>query len=120
MVEIPFLKKLAFPKFDFSFKRTSPSYVGIDIGSEAAKVVQLRYEGEKAVLETYGELMAGGYLKSGGGRGGGFLRYPDSEVIELLKDLFRESNISAKDAVFSLPASASFITLISFPLLPRD
>ena len=93
---------------------------GVDIGVHSAKVVQLRYEGEKAVLETYGELMAGGYLKSGGGRGGGFLRYPDSEVTELLKDLFRESNISAKDAVFSLPASASFITLVSFPLLPRD
>ncbi|MBI2640473.1 MAG: type IV pilus assembly protein PilM [Candidatus Sungbacteria bacterium] len=119
MVDIPFFKKITFPKFSLGFIFGKPtSVIGIDIGTHSAKVVQLKYESERAILETYGELLTEGYLKSAGG-GGGFLRYLDSDISSLLKDLLRESNVTTKEAVLSVPAEASFITLISFPRISK-
>ena len=43
------------------FKKKTVSALGIDIGSSSIKVVQLKKDGEKAVLETYGELSLGPY-----------------------------------------------------------
>lgn len=123
MVEIPFLKKLALPKFSLEFLTGKPSrIVGIDIGVHSAKVVQLRYERERAILETYGELLSEGYLKSAETTsGGGFLRYLDTDIVNLLKDLLREANVTAKDAALSIPSTASFITTISLPKLnPKE
>ena len=100
-----------------SFLRSKPSrIIGVQIGTYSSKVVQLRYQSERAVLETYGELRNGKYLahpESAGG--GGTLRYMDQDVISLLGDLLRESNTSAKEAVCVIPATAAFITVISFP-----
>lgn len=123
MVEIPFLKKFARPEFSLEFLTGRPSrIVGIDIGVHSAKVVQLRYERERAILETYGELLSKGYLKSAETTsGGGFLRYLDTDIVNLLKDLLREANVTAHDAVLSIPSTASFITTISLPKLnPKE
>lgn len=120
MAEISFLKKLAFPKFDFSFGRASQSCVGIDIGSEAAKVVQLKKEQERAILETYGELKTANYFKRASGAGGGFLRFLDQDIAEMLKDLLVESNVTTKQAVLSIPSVSSFITAIELPLMDRE
>ncbi len=113
-VEIPFLKKLALPTFSFQGLGGKPARAaGIDIGSWSAKVVQLRYEGERAILETYGEILSAGYLKKGVA-GGGLLRYSDEDVARELKDLLNESRVGTKDAIFAIPAGSSFITTLSF------
>lgn len=117
--EFSFLKKLSLPKLSLGLltRRTS-QVAGIDVGVYSAKVVQLKYEKERAVLETYGELLSEGYFKNvGTASGGGFLRYMDSDIAEMLKNLLREAQVTAKEAVFSIPATASFITTISFPKL---
>lgn len=119
-MEIPFLKKIALPKFSLGFLSGKPtSVIGIDIGTHSAKVVQLRYEKERAILETYGELLTEGYMKGTAGEGGGFLRYLDRDISSLLKDLLKESNAASKEAVLSVPTGASFITLISLPRVSR-
>lgn len=116
MVEIPFFKKLSLPKFALAWFGGKPNQiVGVDIALHSTKVVQLRYESERAILETYGELLSEGYLKGGGGFGSGILRHTDADAAALLKDVLRESNITAKDAVFSVPAPSSFITTVTFP-----
>lgn len=120
MVEIPFLKKLTFPKLDFSFGTSRASFVGIDIGSEAAKVVQLKKEQERAILETYGELKTVRYFKRAAGAGGGFLRFLDQDIADMLKDLLTESNVTTDQAVLGIPAVSSFITVIDLPLMSRD
>lgn len=97
-----------------------PSYVGIDVGSEAAKVVQLRKEQERAILETYGELKTAQYFKHISGSGGGFLRFVDQDVADMLKDLLTESNVTTRQAVISIPATSSFITAIDLPLMSRE
>jgi type IV pilus assembly protein PilM len=115
-MEIPFLKKIIPLGFNFGFLSGKPSQVvGIDIGTYSTKVVQLRYESEHAILETYGELLTAGYLKSAGGVGSGFLRFLDQDIANLLKDIMRESKITARDAVFSVPATSGFTVTIPFP-----
>lgn len=122
VAEIPFLKKFSLPKFPFEFLRGKPErVVGIDIGSYSTKVVQLRYSQERAILETYGELLNEGYFKTRGTAGAapGFLRYLDSDISALLKDVLREANVTAREAVISVPAGMSFVTLIYFPKVSR-
>lgn len=116
------MKKLTFPKFrfNFGFGQTNPSFIGIDIGSEAAKVVQLRKENERAILETYGELKTVNYFKRAAGAGGGFLRFLDQDIAEMLGDLLVESNVTSKQAVLSIPSVSSFITAIELPLMNRE
>ena len=123
MVEIPFLKKLEIPKFDIGFGRKKYGYVGIDIGASSVKVVQLRSEQGRAVLEQYGELKTASYLKKTSEdviSATGFLRYLESDISAMLKDIIRESNITASQAVFSIPTPSAFIMLIDFPRLPPE
>jgi len=117
VVNISFLKKLVPPKFSMKFLGSKPSsVVGINIGSVSTKVVQLRYESERAILETYGELKNEGYLKTTDSISqGGALHYLDKDIASLLQDVLRESNVTARDGIFSIPASAAFLTSMSFP-----
>lgn len=118
-IDIPFFKKLA-PSLSLQFLKGKPArVVGIDIGAHSTKVVQLKYDQERAVLETYGELLSGGYLK-GGETGSGISRYLDSELTALVGDLVKEANVTAKDAIFSIPAHSSFVTKVAFPRVPKE
>ena len=116
------MKKFGAPKFSFGFlKTTSGKVVGIDVGMFSTKVVQLRYEAERAILESYGELLNERYFKSATEAVGGFLRYSDSDLTSLLKDVLVESNITAHDAIFSIPAAASFVVKITLPkITPKE
>lgn len=116
-VSFSFLKKLSKPSFSLSFLSPKPSRVaGLSIGAYSSKVVQLRYESERAILETYGELRNEGYLKHPeASRGGGAIHYLDQDIGALVKDLFRESNVTTTDVVCTVPTTAAFITTISFP-----
>ena len=45
----------------FSSDKSTKSVLGIDIGSSAVKVVQLKKKNGKAILETYGAISLGPY-----------------------------------------------------------
>lgn len=93
-------------------KKKSKSVIGIDIGSSSLKVVQLRREGETAVLETYGELSLGPYA---GGEVGQATNLPADKIAETLKDLLREANVTTNDSGVSIPFSRSLLRLITLP-----
>ena len=115
--DFTFLKKIARPGFSLFASRSS-RVAGIHIGTFSTKVVQLRYEAERAILETYGELLNEKYLGAGGsgaGSGEGVLHRVDEDISSLLADLLRESNVSTREVVFAIPTTAAFITTISFP-----
>lgn len=123
MVKIPFLKKLEIPKLSFGFGRSKSGYVGIDIGGSSVKVVQLRQEKERPVLVSYGELKTAAYLKKTSETtpgAGGFLRFVDSDVAEMINDVIKESNVTSDQAVFSIPAVSSFIAMIDLPRLSEE
>jgi len=94
-------------------KKKSKSVLGVDLGSSSLKIVQLRREGDTAVLETYGELSLGPYA---GGEVGQATNLPAEKIAETLKDLLRESSVTTTDAGVSIPFSRS---LLSFVELPR-
>lgn len=86
--------------------------IGIDIGSSSLKVVQLRKQSGKAVLVTYGELALGPY---GGVEVGQATNLSAERITETLKDLLRESKVTAKSGGVSIPFSRTFLTLVSLP-----
>jgi type IV pilus assembly protein PilM len=97
---------------DFLFTKKEKSVVGIDIGSSSLKVVQLRKEGGKAILETYGELALGPY---GGGEVGQATNLSAEQIAESLKDLLREAKVTTKSCGVSIPFARSFLTLVNLP-----
>jgi type IV pilus assembly protein PilM len=88
------------------------SVVGIDIGASSIKVVQLRKKLGKAVLETYGALALGPYAGLGIGE---VTNLSTEKIAEALKDVLRESSVSATVAGLSIPSSASLVFLIDIP-----
>ncbi|MBI4134865.1 MAG: type IV pilus assembly protein PilM [Candidatus Sungbacteria bacterium] len=117
---LEFLKKFGVKGLGLPEIIPSKSVVGIDVGVSSVKVVQLKKDREHALLETYGELKTGPYLKSSEGEiGGGFLRFLDSQIVEMIKDVLRESNVTAREAVAAVPAISSFVTLVQVPSRDR-
>lgn len=90
------------------------SVLGIDIGSSAIKVVQLRKHKGKVVLETYGELALGPYAGLAIGQA---TNLPTDKIIEALGDLFREANVTTRRAALSIPLRSSLLKVIRLPQL---
>ncbi|PIS13290.1 MAG: hypothetical protein COT67_02530 [Candidatus Tagabacteria bacterium CG09_land_8_20_14_0_10_41_14] len=117
-----FYKRNAMEKSIFSklfpgnlkFWEKNQKVVGIDIGSSSVKVVQLRREKERAILETYGELATGPYVKRQIGQ---VVQLPEEVVVNMLKDLFKEASVTATSAAVSIPVKNTFIAVIDLPLV---
>lgn len=86
--------------------------LGIDIGSSSIKVVQLKKQGGKAVLETYGEIALGPY--SGTDLGRATVLSAD-KLSEAIKDLLREANTTTLDSGLSISIGSSFIVFMKMP-----
>ena len=101
--------------FDFVrsfFGKTNSSVLGVDIGSSSIKVVQLRKQSGKAILETYGELSLGPY---GGVEVGRATNLPAEKMAEALKDLLREANVTTRNCGVAIPISSSLVSFIRMP-----
>ncbi len=116
---------MAFPNFNVQkmidsarglFKKPE-SVIGLDIGSSFIKVVQVRKEQGRAVLETYGELALGPY---GGLDVGRATNLPADKIAEAINDLFREANVTTKTGSVALPLSSALLTLIELPMLDEE
>jgi len=101
-----------FSSFLSSFGKKGGSVLGIDIGSSAIKVVQLRKQGARAVLETYGELALGPYAKSEIGQA---TNLASDKILDALKDILKESNTTTKNAAIGIAAGASLLSFIKMP-----
>ena len=99
-----------------SFFKKETSVLGIDIGSSAVKVVQVKKKRGRAVLETYGELALGPY---GGVEVGRSVSLDAAKLIVAVKDLLREAKTTTLACGAALPLSSSLITFISIPPVPE-
>jgi len=86
--------------------------LGIDIGSSSIKVVQLKKQGGKAVLETYGEIALGPY--SGTDLGRATVLSAD-KISAAVKDLLKESNTTTLNSGLSISIGSSFVVFMKMP-----
>ncbi|MFA7000235.1 MAG: type IV pilus assembly protein PilM [Candidatus Paceibacterota bacterium] len=96
----------------FSSDKSTKSVLGIDIGSSAIKIVQLKKKGGKAVLETYGAIALGPY---GNTDIGSITNLQTDDVVKALLDVIKESNVTVRSGVIAIPSSSSLIFTISLP-----
>lgn len=94
-------------------------YLGIDIGTSSIKLVELKHEGEKVLLNTYGELRIAGKAE-GSNKIIDIMHIPEKQLIDMLRQLMIATRSTAKDAVFSLPVFSTFITLIDLPFMEKQ
>lgn len=93
----------------FQSEQLSESALGIDIGSSAIKVVQLKKKGGKAILETYGAISLGPYAKSDIGS---VTNLEPTEIVKALIDVMKESNVTTKKGIIAIPSSSSLIFIL--------
>ncbi|MBC7836819.1 type IV pilus assembly protein PilM [Acetobacteraceae bacterium] len=100
------------PSFSSLFSKDTKSALGVDIGTSTIKIVQLKREHGRVVLETYGAIALGPY---GGMEIGRATALPTDKIIEALKDVIREANVTTVDAAISIPYSSSLISIVKLP-----
>lgn len=91
---------------------SSDSAVGIDIGTSSIKLVELKKQGGKAILETYSTLALGPYTNLDVGA---TTNLPTETLTKALADALKEGSIASKDAAISIPSSASLVFLLELP-----
>jgi type IV pilus assembly protein PilM len=96
------------------FKKKSVSALGIDIGSSSIKVVQLHKKGDKAILDTYGELSIGPYGEASIGQS---TNLSAEKIAQALNDLLNEKEVAITTRVcgLAIPFKASLLSIIEMP-----
>ena len=113
-MDIPFLNqaKKMFEKQVLT--KHDESVLGVDIGSSAIKIVQLKNKQGMATLETYGEIALGPYADKEVGQA---TNLPPQKLAEALKTLLDEANATSKTCGASVPFASSLVKLIEVPSL---
>lgn len=104
--------------FSSFFKKDESHALGIDIGSSAIKIVQLKKKNGQAQLETYGELALGPY----GGRGiGQAVVLPTDKLATALNDLMNEKevHVTTKKSGLSIPFASSLMAEMELPAVDQ-
>ncbi len=99
------------------FGKNGGSVLGVDIGSSSIKVVQLRRQKGRAILETYGELALGPYAGSNVGQS---TNLPVEKVVEALRDILaeKEVNLTTRNCGVAIPFASSLMSVIEMPAVP--
>ena len=103
--------------FDFFKKEELGQAIGLDIGTSSVKVVQLRKEKNRIILDTYGEVALGPY---GGLKIGQAVHLGEEKLIEAINDLFKEAKVTARDAVVAIDPSGGYVSLVHVPKVSDD
>lgn len=86
-------------------------FFGLDIGSTAVRLVQLRRGGMHAALVAYGSLPLPGNIATSDSK------IDQDKLSEVIKQLVRENRVPVKNVVVGLPGSKVFTTVITTPRL---
>jgi type IV pilus assembly protein PilM len=91
--------------------------LGIDIGSSAIKIVEIKKKGGRALLETYGAIALGPYA---GLDAGAVTNLPVDKIAEALKEVIKQSGAGSKSGAFSIPVQSSLIFNLELPASVRE
>lgn len=86
--------------------------LGIDIGSASIKIVLLAKTEEKVSLMNYGEVVLG---PRAGVAAGQATSLPPEKIAEALRDILKEAGITPLHTFFSIPFSASLLSVAELP-----
>lgn len=87
--------------------------IGVDIGTSSIKVVQLKRENGRAVLDTYGALALGQYGEHGFV---GQVTNLDAETLaKALTDVLAETHITGKSVSLGIPSTSCIIFILQLP-----
>jgi type IV pilus assembly protein PilM len=103
--------------FNFVKKEDIGQVIGLDIGPSSIKVVQLRKEKNRLILDTYGEVALGPYS---GLKIGQATQLGEEKLLEAINDLFKEAKVTAKDAVIAIDSSGAFVSLVYVPKVAEE
>lgn len=104
-----------------SFKFLPKSFLGVDIGTSAIKVVELKRWGERRSLKNYAELQSSAlYDKPFRTFERNTLLFSKQDVARALKAILQEAKIQTKEATFSLPDFSSFFTHFELPAMSKE
>src|SRR3990167_10640100 len=93
------------------------SAVGIDIGSSAIKVIEIKKRGGKAILETYGAIALGPYADLDAGR---VTNLPIEKIVLALQEVLKQSGVTGASPALSIPVQSSLIFTIELPAQIQD
>lgn len=88
------------------------SVVGIDIGTSAIKVVEIKKKEGKAALETYGAISLGPYAGVEIGR---VTNLPVEKISEALIEVLKQASVATPISAIAVPVQSSLIFTISLP-----
>lgn len=88
------------------------SAIGVDVGSSAIKIVEIKRKKGKAILETYGSIALGPYGEQEAGR---VTNLPTAKIVEALKEVLKQSGVSGTSAAFAIPVQSSLIFTLDLP-----
>ena len=98
--------------FELFKKEEVGQAIGLDIGTSFIKVVQLRREKDRIILDTYGEVPLGPYA---GMMAGQAVQAGEEKILEAINDLFKEAKVTARNTVIAIDPSATYVSLIKVP-----
>jgi type IV pilus assembly protein PilM len=90
----------------------SGNAIGVDIGSSAIKVVEIKRKEGKAVLETYGAIALGPYNDLDAGC---VTNLPIEKTVLALKEVLKQSGVTDTTLAMSIPVQSSLIFTIELP-----
>ena len=90
--------------------------LGIDIGTSAIKIVELKKSKGKAVLSTYGSLALGPYSGLEVGRS---TNLSANKTVEALTDILQEAKTQSRRGGMAIPFSSSLMSLVELPNLDQ-
>ncbi|MFH1200865.1 MAG: type IV pilus assembly protein PilM [bacterium] len=88
------------------------SAIGVDIGSSAIKIVEIKKRGNKAVLETYGAIALGPYADL---EAGCVTNLPVEKIVLALQEVLKQSDVTSTNLALSIPVQSSLIFTIELP-----
>ncbi len=107
-----------FETFKNIFRSRPKSFLGIDIGSSAIRIVELKRESHGYLLKNYG-----GLEKEDIGEGDfrssekDHFSLSDKDIADAIKAILRETGIKTREVGFSIPDFNSFFTNLKLPTM---
>lgn len=96
-----------------SMKGRKHNYLGVDLGNSSIKIVELRDEGGRPRLVTYGfaerstDIIKSDSLES------------QKEMVRILKEVLKRSRVTTTKTVAALPSFSVFSSIISLPFMAK-